>query len=481
MFDLSSDHIWLYGARYSWGGSAVFTFGSVTENLTNRIDYDYEPFILHYETPFDLKPTSGTLTITSLSINSFMVNFIYYIESIPPTQSPTKSPSETPDPTRFLYDSAIIDHYYQSKSNYIVFNCPVQHGSITMYFVCFKCNKVSSTEKLWVKIIFENANISNITHQDKLIHNIVPFTMFVPSDRISYEQNTNTLLFFIDSWNMKYNESIVDLKCYDIPQTFKATPSQSPTSSPTLSPTESPQETPTESPTLSPTESPHETPTESSTSSPTESPTQIPIESLTDPPTESQTFSETSSDDWPSETIVDFSTFTESITDTSTIEISDSDEINLTEIYSESDNQSSPFALNTFASEDLSLSSHFPDEFTTEVQTESTEISPSEDFQSSFVFESPEPTKLTDKNATSSGSINKNNKSSKTKLIAIICAVVAVLLIATVVAVVLIIKKKNLNKKDDANQGIETKSTTFVDNTVITNNDSEDKDLNFWM
>lgn len=103
--DISSDHIWVYGSQYSWGGPGLVTFGTATGNPTssNSKTTNYK---LHYETPSDLKPTTGTLTIKGTTGSSFMVFFIYYIEKMPAT--PTESPLPTltePPPT----DVIILD------------------------------------------------------------------------------------------------------------------------------------------------------------------------------------------------------------------------------------------------------------------------------------------------------------------------------------------------------------------------------------
>lgn len=105
---------------------------------------------------------------------------------------------------------------YGSDNKYhdIQFNCPIKDGSIKINILCSSCNRVTSTQKLWFIVYFENGAYLRTERENVLVHNNANMEDFVPERYIMFNADTNVLTFYADSKNMIYDSyEDVTLRC----------------------------------------------------------------------------------------------------------------------------------------------------------------------------------------------------------------------------------------------------------------------------
>lgn len=86
---------------------------------------------------------------------------------------PTHPPTITP-----ICKNPTTDNANACKDNSMIFDCPVEDGSITIYVICSSCNKIQG--KAWFKVIFKEGSTENVEYYQQYIHESLKMDRFEP-------------------------------------------------------------------------------------------------------------------------------------------------------------------------------------------------------------------------------------------------------------------------------------------------------------
>lgn len=223
-------------------------YGDLSEEVILNKAGDRLDMIQLYESVY-FSLNTNELKFTAAQ-GTMYLNCIFYLDVVPPSSTPTASPLATPTatpmpttsplPTQFQYDGDVFENIANgtsSKNNYLQFDCPVIDGSVKIYSVCVKCNKVGATQRVWIEVFIKDGIFEKVDYQDVLIHDSIKLTSFIKSDKIKYDQNSGVISYYIDSVNMHYvDHEINNLKCLIPPMTPRPTLTPTPLPTPRTDP-----------------------------------------------------------------------------------------------------------------------------------------------------------------------------------------------------------------------------------------------------
>ncbi|KAK8883822.1 hypothetical protein M9Y10_042921 [Tritrichomonas musculus] len=104
----------------------------------------------------------------------------------------------------FLRDAVIINNTGTTYDFVMKFDCPIHEGSVKINFVCSACNKIATDRKVWFQANFKDDAFIGLEHENINIHNALNMSAFVLESKASYDPDTYTFSYRVDSGNMRY-------------------------------------------------------------------------------------------------------------------------------------------------------------------------------------------------------------------------------------------------------------------------------------